>query len=901
MSGKTLVIVESPTKAKTITKFLGKDYIVTASNGHIRDLPNSASEIPTKLKKEAWAKMGVNVEKDFEPLYIIPPRKKDQVSKLKTAVQTASNLLLATDEDREGESISWHLLDTLKPKVPVKRLVFHEITKEAIQKALANARDIDMNLVRAQETRRVVDRLFGYELSPVLWKKIAPKLSAGRVQSVTIRLLVERERERIKFKSADYWDIKADCLKNSTNESFEAELTHVDETRVASGKDFDSNTGILKNAEAVVLLDQTKAVALAEKLSKTKAKIDSVEEKPYTTTPPAPFVTSSLQQEANRKLRFSAQRTMRTAQQLYENGFITYMRTDSTTLSQEALQAARSFIKNEYGDAFLPEKPRLYATKVKNAQEAHEAIRPAGSSFTPPEEVLAKLGDEAFKLYDLIWKRTVASQMENANGTYISVILSADNARFRASGKTITFPGFLRAYVEGSDDPEAELADREKILPKLNKGEEIEFKDLIPLSHSTLPPARFTEGSIIRELEKRGIGRPSTWASVVELVLSRQYAFKKGTALVPSFTAMAVVNMLEKHFAILLDYDFTARLEDDLDAISRGECENIGYLKSFYFGNGHPGLKDLVTKGVSDIDPRDVCGLPLGKAEDGRDIEVRVGRYGPFISDGTLRASVPDNLPPDELTMDKACELLISAEKGPEPIGSHSSGQSMYLKVGRFGPYVQLGESDGETKPKMSSLLPGMSLEEVTPEIAEKLLSMPRELGKHSESGDPIFSKLGPYGPYVECGKERRSIVANTISPLEITLEEALHLLSQPKTRGRGASAAAALKDLGPDPVSGNNVELKSGRYGPYITNGTVNASIPKGIDPMNFPLEAALELLREREAVAPTKKPAKKKVAKKETAKKETKKEPKAKKPASKKPASKKPAKGESSKPEGE
>jgi DNA topoisomerase I len=865
MAGKTLVIVESPTKAKTITKFLGKEYTVTASNGHIRDLPNSASEIPARLKKEPWAKMGVNIEKDFEPLYIIPPKKKDQVKKLKEAIANASSLLLATDEDREGESISWHLLDTLSPKIPVKRLVFHEITKDAIKKSLDNARDIDMNLVRAQETRRVVDRLFGYEVSPILWKKIAPKLSAGRVQSVAIRLLVERERERIAFRSAEYWDIKADCLKPSTKEGFEAELTHLDDSRIASGKDFDPANGKLKSSDKVTLLGEKEAKALAERLKSIDALVDTVEEKPYTTTPPAPFVTSSLQQEANRKLRFSAQRTMRTAQQLYENGFITYMRTDSTTLSQEALTAARNFISSEYGSEYLPKEARVYATKVKNAQEAHEAIRPAGASFTPPEEVRAALGEEAFKLYDLIWKRTVASQMENARGTYISVTLKADNAQFRSSGKTITFPGFLRAYVEGSDDPEAELADKEKLLPKLVKGESVSFSELHPLSHTTQPPARYTEGSLIRELEKRGIGRPSTWASVVEVVLSRQYAFKKGTALVPSFTAMAVVNMLEKHFEILLDYDFTARLEDDLDAISRGECENIGYLKSFYFGNGHPGLKDLVTKGVEDIDPREINGITLGKDESGTEVEVRVGRYGPFVSNGTQRASVPENLCPDEVTLEKAIELLVTAEKGPESIGTHEeTGLPMYLKVGRYGPYIQLGESDGEEKPKMASLLRGMSLEEVTPEIATKLLSMPRTLGAHPESGDKVLSKLGPYGPYVECGKERRTIPADGPSPLEINLEQALHLLSQPKTRGRGAAAASALKQLGDDPVSGNKVELKSGRYGPYITNGVVNASVPKGIDPMNFPLEEALTLLREREAVAPEKKTKKKASAKK-------------------------------------
>lgn len=870
MSQKTLVIVESPTKAKTITKFLGKDYIVTASMGHIRDLPNNASEIPAKFKKTPWAKMGINIEQDFEPLYIIPSKKKDQVAKLKEAMSNADLLLLATDEDREGESISWHLLDTLNPKIPVKRLVFHEITKEAIQNAIAHPRDIDMNLVRAQETRRIVDRLFGYEVSPLLWKKIRPKLSAGRVQSVAIRLLVEKERERIKFVSAEYWGLKAKFQKQGSSEIFDAELTHIQETRVATGKDFDPNTGALKSKEGITLLSKESAESLKNKLREGSAHVENIEEKPFTNSPPAPFTTSTLQQEGNRKLRFSAQRTMRIAQQLYENGFITYMRTDSTSLSDEALHAARTFIKNEYGNDFLPSAPRKYATKVKNAQEAHEAIRPAGSQFTPPHEVEKKLGDEAFKLYDLIWKRTVASQMQNATGIYVGVSIHAEDTVFRASGKTITFPGFLRAYVEGSDDPDAEIADQEKILPPLKIGEQLLFSDIDAQSHNTLPPARYTEGSLIKELEKRGIGRPSTWASVVELVLSRQYAFKKGTALVPTFTAFAVVGMLEKHFEKLLNYDFTARLEDDLDAISRGESETLSYLKEFYFGNNSPGLKDLVKKGEAEIDPRDVCGIPLVHGQE-KNVEIRIGKFGPFLSDGTLKTGVPDNLAPDELTETKIGELLSAAEKGPEPLGTDpTTNKHVYLKVGRYGPYVQLGEAEGEEKPKMSSLLPGMSLENVSLEIALKLLSLPKILGVNPDSNMDILLKSGPYGPYVECGSERRTIPLDQIQPLEITFDQAVELLKQPKTRGRGKTTQTALKEYGNDPVTNNPIKLLSGRYGPYITNGKVNVSVPRGVDPLQIPNEEVVKMLREKEASTPEKPEKKARAPKKEKTAKE-------------------------------
>lgn len=862
MSQKTLVIVESPTKAKTITKFLGKDYIVKASMGHIRDLPNSATEIPAKLKKEKWAKLGVNIEKDFEPLYIIPPKKKEQVQKLKESMVGITELLLATDEDREGESISWHLLETLNPKVPIKRLVFHEITKEAIAKALESTREVDMNLVRAQETRRIIDRLYGYEVSPVLWRKIAPRLSAGRVQSVALRLLVERERERIKFVSAEYWDLKAKA-NTQKNEEFETDVSHVDGVRLAQGKDFDADTGKLKSADKVKLLGEKEANEVRDRILNKQATVKSVEKKPFSTQPPAPFVTSSLQQEANRKLRYSAQRTMRTAQQLYENGFITYMRTDSTTLSDEAIQAARSFVSKEYGKDFLPSSPRTYATKVKNAQEAHEAIRPAGAQFTSPSVVMDKLGEEAFKLYDLIWKRTVACQMENARGTYINVNLTCEGVDLKASGKTIEFAGFLRAYVEGSDDPDSDIADQERILPDLKEGDKLNLTDVKALSHSTQPPARYTEGSLIRELEKRGIGRPSTWAAVVELILYKTYAFKKGTALVPSYTAMAIVGMLEEHFHQLVDYDFTARLEDDLDSISRGEAENIDYLKSFYFGNGHKGLKELITSGVDNIDPRLVCGIPVGKDKNDNLIEVRVGKYGPFLSNGTQKASVPEGTAPDEMSVEKAQEILTTAEKGPDSLGQHPvTGEPVYLKVGRYGPYIQLGDPDlddkKKPKPKMSSLLPGMSVDSIDLALAVRLLELPKDLGKFPETTDSVLVKNGPYGPYIEAGKERRSIPSGT-SPLEITYEEAVELLKQPKTRGR-ASTPQALKEMGLDPVSGNQVKLLSGRYGPYVSNETVNASLPKGVDPMTYSLENALELLRTREAAGPAKKPTKRK-----------------------------------------
>lgn len=848
---KHLVIVESPTKARTIEKFLGRQFEVKASYGHIRDLPNNASEIPPNIKKEKWSRLGVNIENNFAPLYIIPLEKRKAVKLLKDAAKGASELLLATDEDREGESISWHLLEELKPKIPVKRLVFHEITKTAIEEALKNPRGIDENLVKAQETRRIIDRLFGYQVSPLLWKKMAPRLSAGRVQSVALRLLVERERERINFVSATYWDLKAQFRKEkSENDSFEAELIKVDGKRVAGGKDFEPRTGKLREDSDVVLLDSAAARTLREQLLSTDATVTSVEAKPYTQSPYAPFTTSTLQQEGSRKLGFAARKTMSVAQTLYENGFITYMRTDSTTLSEEGLEGARKLISREFGENYLYPSPRIYKTKVKNAQEAHEAIRPAGIDFTRPEDVRKKLGLDAFRLYDLIWKRTLASQMKDSYGTRVNVQIGCGNATFRASGKTIEFAGFLRAYIEGRDEPDGDSEEKESNLPKLEQGDRLEALSIDALEHVTQAPPRYTEGSLIKELERRGIGRPSTWATIVDIVLSRTYAFKKGQALVPTFLAMAVINLMERFFTTLLDYEFTARLEDDLDAISRGEGENLPYLSNFYYGNGHAGLQKLIQLGEEKIDPREVCGVPIGTTEDGRLIEVRIGRYGPFLNDGENRASLPDGLAPDELTLAKARTILDDAAKGPASLGEDPSTHlPIFLKSGRFGPYIQLGENGGsENKPKMVSLLPGMSPPDVTFEKALALLSLPRTVGFHPETGQEITASNGRYGPYIKSGSETRSVPTD-VSILDLTLEQAVDLLNQPRYRARAASQQKTAREVGIHPDTGTKIMLRSGRYGPYVTDGKLNASIPSSSNPDELTLEEAIGLLEARAA----------------------------------------------------
>jgi DNA topoisomerase-1 len=855
MANKTLVIVESPTKARTIAKFLGSGYDILASYGHIRDLPNNAGEIPPEIKKEKWSRLGVNVDQNFEPLYIIPPKKKENLGNIKKALKDAKELLLATDEDREGESISWHLLEALKPKVPYKRLVFHEITKEAIQAALKNTRELDENLVKAQETRRIVDRLYGYSVSPVLWKKMAPRLSAGRVQSVAIRLLVERERERIGFHKAIYWDLLAKFQKAGDPIQFESALTQLGVKKVAGSKDFDAATGKLEAGSEVIILGKDEAEALHARLLKGGARVTSVEEKPYTARPMPPFTTSTLQQEASYKLRFPVRHTMSVAQSLYENGFITYMRTDSTTLSEEGLQGARASIESEFGKNFLHPEPRLYKTKVKNAQEAHEAIRPAGTDFASMNSVREKLGQDAGKLYELIWKRTLASQMKDATGTRITVQIAATDSKygealFRATGKTIEFPGYLRAYVQGSEDPEAELEDQEKVLPKLAQGDALTFTELKALEHETQPPSRYTEGSLIKELERRGIGRPSTWATVVDVVLSRDYAFKKGTALVPTFMAYAVTNLMEAYFTNLLDYEFTARLEDDLDAISRGEADPLKYLKAFYFGNGTPGLKATVADCEEKIDPRIVCGIPLGTDSTGRAVEVRIGRFGPFLSNGEQRASLPDTIAPDEMNAIEAERLLAIAAKGPESLGDDPVTQKkVYLKNGRFGPYVQLGEMvEGEDKPRMASLLPGMTPDSVDLETALKLLSLPRVVGKHPELNEDVVAANGRFGPYVKCGTETRSLPADGPNPLTVTLEEAVDLLKQPKgRRGQARAQPKKLKELGSPQGSTKVLSILNGRYGPYVTDGEVNASLPRGVSPEDLTIDQAVSLLEAR------------------------------------------------------
>ncbi len=875
--GKSLVIVESPAKARTISKFLGQGYMIEASIGHVRDLPEGAKQVPARYKGEKWAHLGVNVDADFEPIYVVPPGKTEHVRKLKAAVKEAKNLYLATDEDREGEAISWHLVELLKPKVPVYRLVFHEITKEAILGALESPREVDDDLVRAQETRRIVDRLYGYEVSPLLWRKVRPKLSAGRVQSVAVRLIVERERLRMAFVGATYWDLLATFLKTG-GERFSASLVSVDGRKIPTSRDFDSATGALKNPE-LMLMDEAAAGQLVERLRQAECRVAGLEDKPYTTKPYPPFTTSTLQQEANRKCRFTARRTMQVAQSLYENGHITYMRTDSTNLASVAVEAARDLVSSQYGPEYLPDSPRTYATKVKNAQEAHEAIRPAGHPFDFPEALRSQLSAEEFKLYDLIWKRTVASQMADARGHRITITVEADGAVFQVSGKTIDFFGYLRAYVEGSDDPRAELADREDVLPSVAVGEVLHWGELEPKSHTTQPPNRYSEAALTRALEEMGIGRPSTYASIIDTILAREYVFKKSNALVPTWVAFAVVQLLEAHLPNLVDYSFTAAMEDDLDGISRGEADRTEYLHKFYFGNGQDGLKKLLADKVDEIDARSVCqvslGQPPGQGEAGAEINVRVGRYGPFIEQGARRASLPDKMPPDELSLQAALEMLDQAAQADEPLGiCPDTHKPVYLKVGRFGPYVQRGTAEDDEKPKNASLLPGMQPEDVDLAAALKLLSLPRELGVHPESRAPVVAQNGRYGPYIQCDKETRSLPAD-VSPLDVTLEQALTLLAQPKARRGAARKTEPIKVFDASPVTGEPVQLLEGRYGPYVTDGTTNASIPRDTPTEEVTLEKALDLLAIRAAKGPSKrrKAAKKKTAKKKAAKKKAKK----------------------------
>ncbi|MFM8214556.1 MAG: type I DNA topoisomerase [Pirellula sp.] len=866
---KSLVIVESPAKAKTISKFLGSGFQVEASIGHIRDLPGGSKEMPAELKSQPWAYLGVNVDQDFEPVYIVPADKKKHVNFLKSALKDAGALYLATDEDREGEAISWHLQEVLKPKVPVRRMVFHEITKEAIEGALKATREIDQGLVKAQETRRILDRLYGYDVSPLLWKKVRPGLSAGRVQSVAVRLIVQRERERMAFHSATYFDLEAH-LNTNQGEAFSAGLVSVAGRRVPSGKDFDSSTGKLKDPQ-LLLLDQAAAEALKKRLSSEVFTVAKVEIKPFTERPKAPFTTSTLQQEANRKLGLTAKDTMRIAQSLYENGYITYMRTDSTTLSKEAVAAARSLVRTQYGPDFLYDTERSYATKVKNAQAAHEAIRPAGNTFRLPEALRDELNYDQFRLFDLIWKRTVASQMADARKLRVIMTIHAGDAVFQATGTSIEFEGFLRAYVEGSDDPAAELAEKEKLLPNVQSDERLKLKQLDALSHTTQPPARYTEASLTQALEERGIGRPSTYASIIDTILRRDYVFKKGNALVPSWTAFAVIQLMEDHFPSLVDYQFTAEMEDYLDQISRNEKENLTYLQEFYFGDdvneleaapGGIGLKPLISQKVTEIDPRNACSYSLEKFDaeqvvSGQDkVVVRIGRYGPYIEQGERRASIPEDMPPDELTLSMAIELLDKNQKAEEPLGHHPvSGKPIYIKQGRFGPYVQLGTNDDEEK-KNASLPKGVAPENVNLDLAVKLLSLPRELGVHPIDGQMVIATQGRFGPFLKHGDESRSIPA-TYSLLEITLEQALEVLAQPKAlRGAGRGVAAPpLKTFDPSPATGKAIELRDGRYGLYVTDGQTNASLPKDTSGDDLTFEQAVALLEARAAAGPSKK----------------------------------------------
>lgn len=872
---KSLVIVESPAKARTISGFLGKKYVVESSIGHIRDLPRSAADIPPKYKKEAWARLGVDVENGFKPLYIVDSEKKEHIKKLQSLADEADEILLATDEDREGESIAWHLLEVLKPRVPVKRMVFHEITEKAIQAAIASPRELDRRLVDAQEARRILDRLYGYEVSPVLWKKVMPKLSAGRVQSVATRIVVERERERIAFGSATYWDIEGEFeAPSGTPKHFPATLVTVDGARLATGKDFDDSGKLKKD---VRLLSEAEANELSKLLEGVPAKVTSVERKPNRRSPAAPFMTSTLQQEAGRKLRYSSSRTMRAAQRLYENGFITYMRTDSTTLSDTALNASRSLIAKLYGDEYLPKAPRVYKNKVKNAQEAHEAIRPAGDSFQHPDDVTKAVGPDEGKLYELIWKRTVASQMEDARGESVSVMLemkaSGRTAEFAVRGNTITFPGFLRAYVEGSDDPSAELENRENPLPPLAEGVSVKPIKLAPTGHETQPPARFTEASLVRRLEELGVGRPSTYASIIGTILDRGYVWKRGTALVPTFRAFAVISLLEKHFGELVDFAFTARMEDELDAIAGGSAESVPWLKNFYFGqegkvgSKRPldmGLKALVANNLGEIDARAINSLPIALDDAGVPIVARVGRFGAYLQRGEDNANIPEDLAPDELTREKALELL-NAPSGERLIGTHpESGLNVYAKAGRFGAYIQVGEldKDSDEKPQTASLLKSQSPATITLDEALQLLSLPRKVGIDPADGAEITAQLGRYGPYVSKEKDSRSL-EHEEQVFSVTLEDALKLFAEPRRRG-ARKVVPPLRELGNDPVSGGPIVMREGRFGVYVTDGETNASLRREDDPKTMAPERAHELLQLRREAGPSAKKSKKKASKK-------------------------------------
>jgi DNA topoisomerase-1 len=902
--------VESPTKANKIAGYLGSGYVVEASVGHIRDLPRNAADVPAEHKGASWARLGVDVDNSFEPLYVVSPDRKQQVSRLKQLMKNASEVYLATDEDREGEAIAWHLVDTLKPRVPIHRMVFHEITPEAIARAVANPRQLDTALVDAQETRRILDRLYGYEVSPVLWKKVLPKLSAGRVQSVATRIVVERERERMNFHSADYWSLEGTFAVPKpgagTDEgeptTVRAKLVSVDDSRVATGRDFDASTGRVTGD--VVHLDEAGARGLAARLEGRQVTVSRVDEKPYRRRPYAPFTTSTLQMDAGRKLGWSSAQTMRVAQRLYENGHITYMRTDSTNLSQEAINAARQQARELYGDAFVPAEARRYKSKAKGAQEAHEAIRPAGDNFRTPGQLAPQLARDEFRLYELIWQRTIASQMADAVGQTVSIRLAGRSAtdeavEFTASGRTITFPGFLKAYVESRDEGSSSAGDddngsddAERRLPRLERGQQLDTRELDAKGHSTTPPARYTEPSLVARLEELGIGRPSTYASIMQTIQDRGYVWKKGNSLVPSFIAFAVVNLLEQHFAQLVDYDFTASLEEELDEIADGNLQRVDWLTEFYFGGEgrhtggiaeSGGLKQIVGQRLEEIDARGVNSIPLrATSTDGKPVVARVGRYGPYLQvdgDDGARVSIPEDLAPDELTSEKVQELLAAPSSDRELGTDPESGHPVVVKAGRYGPYVTTVVPEGsKDAPRTASLFSSMSPETVTFEEALKLLTLPRTVGT-APDGEEIQALNGRYGPYIKKGTDSRSLDSED-KLFTTTLEEALAIFAQPKQRGRRA-AAVPLKELGPDPVTQGQVTVREGRFGPYVTDGETNASLRKGDDVESITIERAAELLADRRARGPV---TKKKAAKKTTAKKAAAKKAPAKKAVAKK-----------------
>lgn len=928
---KRLVIVESTTKAKKIAPYLGSDYIVEASVGHIRDLPRGAADVPAKYKKEPWARLGVNVDHNFTPLYVVSPDKKKKVADLKAKLKDVDELLLATDPDREGEAIAWHLLQTLKPKVPVRRMVFHEITKPAIISAANNTRELDGHLVDAQETRRILDRLYGYEVSPVLWKKVMPRLSAGRVQSVATRVIVERERERMVFVSAQYWDLKAEFFKDM---SFPGRLSSVDGKRVAQGKDFNDRGELTTDT---VILNQAQAEKLAQDLQGVTLPVTNVEEKPYTRKPSAPFMTSTLQQEAGRKLHYTSERTMRVAQRLYENGHITYMRTDSTTLSEQGLQAARQQAINLFGTDYVSSNPRRYDRKVKNSQEAHEAIRPAGEQFLTPGELHSQLDAEEFKLYELIWQRTIASQMADVKGTSMKVTMGNKKVEFTATGRTVTFAGFLRAYSDAATASE----DNQSHLPHLKTGDNVDITSVAADGHATNPPARYTEASLVKKMEDLGIGRPSTYASIIKTIQDRGYVYSRGNALVPSWVAFAVVGLMEKSFSALVDYDFTSSMEDELDDIAAGNEVGANWLKGFYFGDAHAsdataetiarqgGLKALVGSNLEQIDARVVNSLPLFDDDQGRPIYVRVGRYGPYLErqigtkDGEpefQRANLSDTTTPDELTLEFAEKLFATPQSGRELGINPANGRMIVAKEGRYGPYVTelMGEDEKEKvavkaeqivaeeraaedaeraaegkraknwetktaiaakekrinqiieetlKPATASLFSTMEPAMVTLDEALQLISLPREVGV--DDGEMIYAQNGRYGPYLKKGSDSRSLGSEE-QIFTITLDEARRIYAEPKRRGRGTTTQQAIKELGDNDVSGKPMSVKDGRFGPYVTDGTTNASLRKGDDPLTLTDARANELLSERRAKEAAEGP-KKKATKKVTRKKAT------------------------------